>query len=423
MDDSSGSALLTLPRRWWWPLLVVLPYAGAGLFKGLGYSSVVGLDTTVLAVALLLATALVAAIRTGVPVADLSPLIPLVFLMFLHVLFAPDRFSTGYPQQKIVEFLLLTVLTAVAVGLLVREYAHLVSIDLVWLVLGGVAFIAGLPSLSVLGSRFGRLSIGQGGGGESGAVGYMCAVALVVLVIAWAVGRIQWWLALPASLALLYFVFGSGARGALLGLVAAALVTTLLMFNGPRIVKVALAVLALVTAVLIAIPDTALWRLSLEDSGRTWLWSMAWDGFTESPLVGHGFGSFALVSAAEYPHNILLETAYELGILGLAALLLVIGAAARNVVRYRRYPAVVALGAVTAFWLAGALVSLDLRHRYLWLCLVVCLVLKTALKDKGDARGVGKRRSTPASSPPIAVPGGTRPYAGAVNVAQERNLP
>lgn len=422
-SDAASGPLQSLPKRWWWPLVVVLPYAGAGLFKGLGYSSVAGLDTTVLAVALLLTTALVVAVRTGVPLTDLSPLIPLVLLISLHVVVAPDRFSAGYPQQKVVEFILLTLLTAVAVGILLREYAHLVSLNLVWLLLGGVAFVAGLPSIGVLGSRFGRLSLGEGGGGASGAVGYMCAVALVVLVIAWAAGRLSWIVALPASLALLYFVFGSGARGALLGLAVAALTTALLMFNGSRVAKFALVAVTLVAAVLIAIPDTALWRLSLEDRSRTALWSLAWDGFAGSPLWGNGFGSFALVSPVEYPHNILLETAYELGILGVASLLLILGVAARNVVRYRRYPAVVALGAVTAFWLAGALVSLDLRHRYLWLCLVACLVLNTALGSKEGELGATGDRSSAAPSSPIALRRGSRPYADAMNGTKGRNHP
>lgn len=55
--------------------------------------------------------------------------------------------------------------------------------------------------------------------------------------------------------------------------------------------------------------------------GRTPMYREALNGFLEHPL-GQGIGSFQLVEPSErYPHNIVLEVAYEMGVLGLAAVL------------------------------------------------------------------------------------------------------
>ena len=73
-------------------------------------------------------------------------------------------------------------------------------------------------------------------------------------------------------------------------------------------------------------------------------WKTAFDGFASGTpvemLVGHGTGDFSyLVRSAdvtEYPHNIFLETLYEVGIVGLAVL---IGILAAPLVMIRRFAA------------------------------------------------------------------------------------
>lgn len=64
-----------------------------------------------------------------------------------------------------------------------------------------------------------------------------------------------------------------------------------------------------------------------EALARLPLWSVAWSGFREHPVVGRGYGSFAGVASTEFadgalvphPHNQALATAYEGGLLGIAA--------------------------------------------------------------------------------------------------------
>src|SRR5207244_325232 len=76
---------------------------------------------------------------------------------------------------------------------------------------------------------------------------------------------------------------------------------------------------------------------SLSD-GRLSLWSGAWQAFTAHPLGGIGTGGFASLNlnGEFYPHNILLEAASELGILGLVLVLGVIGFSAVTLMRVWR---------------------------------------------------------------------------------------
>jgi O-antigen ligase len=55
--------------------------------------------------------------------------------------------------------------------------------------------------------------------------------------------------------------------------------------------------------------------------GRAPLLQEAWAGFLQHPF-GQGIGSFQIIEPLyTYPHNVVLESAYELGILGLLAML------------------------------------------------------------------------------------------------------
>ena len=56
----------------------------------------------------------------------------------------------------------------------------------------------------------------------------------------------------------------------------------------------------------------------LDSNGRTTLWSQAWSHFLQHPVFGIGTGSFRYFVAPleSYPHNLVLETAVELGLVG-----------------------------------------------------------------------------------------------------------
>jgi O-antigen ligase len=58
--------------------------------------------------------------------------------------------------------------------------------------------------------------------------------------------------------------------------------------------------------------------------GRLPIWSAAWNGFTKSPIFGHGLHTFSYLSPAwihlRWAHNLYLETLCEQGIIGFGAL-------------------------------------------------------------------------------------------------------
>lgn len=130
-------------------------------------------------------------------------------------------------------------------------------------------------------------------------------------------------------------LIASGSRGPVLGLFAGLLVALPFLLGDPVVrrrlgITVAAAVAA-AFAVPKIVPATAIERSvsfllgngsGLSSNGRTHLWSEAWHAFVTHPLFGLGTGGFAqLEPIYQYPHNIVLETAAELGIVGLALLL------------------------------------------------------------------------------------------------------
>ena len=102
-------------------------------------------------------------------------------------------------------------------------------------------------------------------------------------------------------------------------------------------------------------------RLASVQSNRFEYWRVAVDAFAEHPLQGAGSGSFRTEWLRERPipesvrdaHSLYLETAAELGIVGLAALALFIGGVAVMARRAR------APGAVAALALYAAHAAID----------------------------------------------------------------
>jgi len=142
----------------------------------------------------------------------------------------------------------------------------------------------------------------------------------------------------PTLLVLAVGLVASGSRGPVVGLVGGAAVFASLAIGAGTVRRRLLAVAgAAVTAILVVplmVPHAAISRSlevfsvsggGLSSNGRTALWGDALTTFADHALVGIGSGGFAGIQVAEqYPHNLLLESAAELGIvgLGLVALLL-----------------------------------------------------------------------------------------------------
>lgn len=132
----------------------------------------------------------------------------------------------------------------------------------------------------------------------------------------------------------------AGAVGGL-GVLAAFAVTT--RSARRRLLVVAAAALGSILVVPLIVPSAAVSRSleifsasggGLSSNGRTGLWGQAVDAFTHNPFFGIGTGGFSAIQVAElYPHNLFLEAAAELGVVGLGLVAALVVAAAGHGLR------------------------------------------------------------------------------------------
>ena len=163
-----------------------------------------------------------------------------------------------------------------------------------------------------------------------------------------------------------------GSRGPIIA-TALGLLAWILM-RGVLRARALLVVLAVTGVALIGVnqaSSAALSRFVLEDPARRGLWATARVTFLEHPLLGLGFGDFSIVSAftriAQYPHNLFLETASELGVLGLLSLGTLLVVACTRVWRVRSEPEARMVAALAVAMLVGQLFSSDLTNRLFWI--------------------------------------------------------
>ena len=167
------------------------------------------------------------------------------------------------------------------------------------------------------------------------------AVAVLLLfAAAWATGNRAVWAALAAQLvvlmALASAVPGNGERRRDFRLVA---VAALLIAGAAFFVSIKDRVADMDPAASVA--------AGLANDVRPQIWAVAWPAFLEAPWLGHGFGReilehrFAVIKPltpnhppVEHAHNLFIDMALELGVVGLAAFLALLGALA---IEYRRF--------------------------------------------------------------------------------------
>lgn len=161
------------------------------------------------------------------------------------------------------------------------------------------------------------------------------------------VGARRAWVYDVAVVVSLAALIGTLSRGALLGLAVAVGIAVLTrQMSGRAVLALVLAGGATVALALATVPQLV--ETSLEQKGdvadqnvseRLDLWESAADMTLEAPVLGHGPGSFSLEHREhldrlpdavdhdlDVAHNTYLETAAELGVLGLAALLVLLAA-------------------------------------------------------------------------------------------------
>jgi O-antigen ligase len=119
---------------------------------------------------------------------------------------------------------------------------------------------------------------------------------------------------------------------------------------------------------------------SLERDVRPRIWAVAWDKFREAPLLGHGFGREVLAKdfiphtpivlnhpQIRHGHNVFVDTALSLGIIGLALFVALLWQLAAEYAGYLRRAEVASLGMIGLMVLAGFVVKCltdDFLHRH-----------------------------------------------------------
>ena len=216
-----------------------------------------------------------------------------------------------------------------------------------------LVFLLAVGSALVLVTKLGETSIETGIAGrfalfpEENPIqfGRASAVGLIVTVYVVLAARAPWQrlVAVAAMPLMVVALISAGSRGPLLGSFVGLLILLVLVLRAqagwirPALVAIGGAAAVLLTIRLVP-SESSERALSLfgNDVGglsaeeRVGVWSQALDAFRENVLFGLGTGGFERIAPTDiYPHNILLEAAAELGILGLLLVLalLIVGAA------------------------------------------------------------------------------------------------
>lgn len=365
-----------------WPVLALLPVLLAGRLKAAGLTNLAGVDLTLLSVGLVAAaTVATFARRPAYPVGRMIPYLVFVLVVGFGLLGS----SPGeYQSLKSRDFFLLTGVIAVCVPVLVRDRRDLRTLGLIWF-LGGTLVAVLVLTIGGSAELYGRAGIGD----DTLGAAYLSAAALV------AGGAALGERLLPVPVALLGMALSGialmeiGSRGPMLG--AAVGLTAWALLRGPLRPSSVL-VLAAGSAVaafgLGRASQAAVSRLVLEDPAREELWRNAGELFLQQPFTGIGWGDYATTSwIANYPHNMFLEAASELGLAGLIAILALVLTAMVRVWASRTAPEVRVLAAVASVILVGQQFSSDLTSRVFWVALIPCLLLPLpAALDSGPRR-------------------------------------
>ena len=366
----------------YWPVFALFPILVVGQAKATGWSSIAGLDATVLSVALLMGITTVTFLsHPRYPVRAMLPF----FIFALVVLLGVAHSDLGeYQYLKTRDFFLLTGVVVACIPVLLRDIRDLRGLLFVWL-FGGVVVASLVLVIGGAEDLYGRAGIGDSTLGPA----YLSAAALVVGSAAMGERLVVPALAVPAMVVSGVALVAIGSRGPIIG-AALGLLTWVLMRGAFRIrsVLVVLVVMAVVVVGVREASEAALDRLILEDPSRRMLWAEAWEASLDSPFLGMGWGDFATLSWVHvYPHNLLLETSVELGVLGLFALLGLLAAVFIRVWRTRTTPEVRVLAGVVVVLLIGQQFSSDLTNRMFWTAVIPCLLLPVFATGIGTQPG------------------------------------
>jgi hypothetical protein len=306
---------------------------------------------------------------------------PIVLTLVLSLLLLGRLQPGTYPMEKVQLFLASAPLLLLA-GVLVARRTEVFRVYLViWLLVAianGLLLVKGLVGGEVHNYSADRVTTSEQvnpiGAGRQASYGILIATLLVLAARSQA-ERILGLVGLPVlAIALL----ASGSRGPVLALSFALLLLVVLVPGSREKRRRLLTILAAGAATFVLVPTvvpsssveraTSILTASdegLSSNGRTELWQKGWEQFVDHPLVGVGTGGFAKIEPVLlYPHNIVIEAAAELGVVGGVCVLLLI-----------------ALGLTTAVHVYRATAGAERAEAALLLALLVGTIVNAMLSD------------------------------------------
>jgi O-antigen ligase len=266
----------------------------------------------------------------------------LLGLMLIQLGISPDPAYGNTKVQLYVADVLIFFVGAIFVGSRRRDARLLLTAMLIVTAAGGLLFLFELVTGSAQQVINGRFSLAAQEYpidlGRASADGLLLAIYFLVT------GTRSWARAAVALITpvLLIAMVAAGSRGPVVAFAIGLIALLALSASNPRArrrLAFAGATLALAAIVLpLALPSSSIGRAlstivgsasGVSSNGRSDLWSAAISAFAQHLPLGIGTGGFAATSAAisagvQYPHNLILEVASELGLVGLLALVAVL---------------------------------------------------------------------------------------------------
>ena len=143
--------------------------------------------------------------------------------------------------------------------------------------------------------------------------------------------------------------------------------------------------------------------------GRMEMYSLALQGFRKSPLFGHGLDMFMENTGMIYPHNFVLQLAYDGGLFLLLAVLAPVIRASVKIFGEKSYRTFAAWALLFSVSVIGALFSGDLWTKYtLWFFFAWCVRMQGARAEqdgvRNDALPLPPDEEPPAGEEPAEPP-------------------
>ena len=197
--------------------------------------------------------------------------------------------------------------------------------------------------------------------GYANGLGGLAAIGLVVALTLLARDRRRLWPVVPLALCAVTLA-GTGSRAGIGAAAVGGAVGVALALGRLRLARLLTAAAGLTLVLALALPAGSLADDLAERGGdRPWYWHVAWQEARDAPLAGRGAGTFHLSWIEHRPidasvqdaHSLYLETLAELGVVGLALLLLALAPPLAVALRRASSPAAAA-GYVAFLVHAGA---------------------------------------------------------------------